>query len=203
MKGILYIIAAPSGAGKTSLVRALTKDTPNIKVSISHTTRPIRSEETNGLNYHFINTEEFTSMLEGGAFLEHAEVFGHFYGTSSQWVKDQLNEGADVILEIDWQGAEQVRKLVPEAVGIFILPPSLKALEDRLNARGQDKPDVIQRRLKEAQSEMAHNVEFDYIVVNDDFDRALNDLKAIVVSRRLTQSFQGNNLVKLLGNLLD
>ncbi|MRI33247.1 guanylate kinase [Endozoicomonas sp. OPT23] len=185
-KGKLYIIAAPSGAGKTSLVKAMVASTPHVKVSVSHTTRPIRPGEEDGVNYHFVSKDEFTSVMGQGHFLEHAEVFGNFYGTSEVWVREQMEQGVDVILEIDWQGAEQVRRLMPEAVSIFILPPSKEALRERLIGRQTDDMEVIERRMSEAVSEMSHYAEFDYIVINDEFDLALRDLQTIIRSRRLS-----------------
>ena len=185
-KGKLYIIAAPSGAGKTSLVKAMVKSTPHIQVSVSHTTRPIRPNEDDSINYHFITTAEFGKMLNMGLFLEHAEVFNNHYGTSKLWVSEQLSKGEDVILEIDWQGAKQIRKLMPEAVSIFILPPSKEVLYERLIGRGQDDDKTIKRRMSQAVNEMSHYNEFEYIVINDEFDLALRDLQTIIRSRRLS-----------------
>ncbi|WP_263322460.1 guanylate kinase [Endozoicomonas sp. Mp262] len=185
-KGKLYIIAAPSGAGKTSLVKAMVESTPHVKVSVSHTTRPIRPGEQDGVNYHFTTVENFKELLGQGLFLEHAEVFGNFYGTSKTWVREQLERGEDVILEIDWQGAQQVRRLMPEAVSIFILPPSREALHERLVGRGQDPEEVIEGRMAQAVNEMSHYNEFEYIVINDEFDLALRDLQTIIRSRRLS-----------------
>lgn len=185
MSGTLYVISAPSGAGKTSLVKALLETTTDIKVSVSHTTRAIRPGEENGVNYHFIDHDHFQEMLGNADFLEHAEVFGNYYGTSKSWVEDQLTAGQDVILEIDWQGAAQVRKLLPETVGIFILPPSREALQKRLTDRGQDSDEVINHRMTKAREEMSHHVEYDYLIINDNFDQALTQLKSIVESERL------------------
>lgn len=182
--GTLYTVSAPSGAGKTSLVNALIEQDLSIQVSISHTTRIIRPGETGGVNYHFVNQSTFLAMLEQTAFLEHAKVFDNYYGTSQQWVEETLAKGLDVILEIDWQGAAQVRKLMPEAVAVFILPPSKEALEQRLTGRGQDSQEIINKRMSEAQSEMSHYVEADYIVINDDFNTALAELAAIFVAQR-------------------
>ncbi len=184
-KGKLYIIAAPSGAGKTSLVKAMVKSTPHVRVSVSHTTRSIRPGEQDGVNYHFTTIDGFKAMLGEGVFLEHAEVFGNYYGTSALWVQQQLNHGEDVILEIDWQGAQQVRQLMPEAVSIFILPPSLEVLRERLIGRATDNMEVIERRMSQAVNEMSHYAEFDYLVINDEFDLALRDLQTIIRSRRL------------------
>jgi len=199
--GTLYIISAPSGAGKTSLVKALVENDPSIQVSISHTTRPKRPAEVDGVNYHFIDRERFIDMVGAGAFLEHAEVFGNFYGTSEQWVDDTLAKGIDVILEIDWQGAQQVRKL-KSCVTVFITPPSRDELRRRLTSRGQDSPEVIERRLGEAASEIAHYSEYDYLVVNDDFQQALADLQAIVRARRLLTQVQQYRHGELLNDLL-
>lgn len=185
-KGKLYIIAAPSGAGKTSLVKAMVESTPHVKVSVSHTTRPMRPGEQDGVNYHFVSVDTFKDMLSQGQFLEHAEVFGNFYGTSGHWVQQQLEQGEDVILEIDWQGALQIRRLMPDVVSIFILPPSREALHERLVGRGQDSPEVIAKRMAQAVSEMSHYHEFNYIVINDEFDLALRDLQTIIRSRRLS-----------------
>ena len=178
--GILFIISAPSGAGKTSLVAELLNNMSNIKASISHTTRDRRPGEVDAVNYHFTSREQFVEMIEQGAFLEHAEVFGNFYGTSQQWVADTLASGEDVILEIDWQGAAQVRKLFPESTSIFILPPSKQALRERLHKRAQDDAEVIEKRVAAATEEMSHYVEADFLVVNDDFDTALQQMMSIV-----------------------
>ncbi|MGM0595089.1 MAG: guanylate kinase [Pseudomonadota bacterium] len=183
-KGTLYIISAPSGAGKTSLVKALLESTDDIMVSVSHTTRPMREGEVDGKDYHFTDVESFRRMIADGAFLEHAQVFDNFYGTSRSSALDMMARGVDVILEIDWQGAEQVRQKMPEAVSVFILPPSREELERRLRGRGTDADDVIARRLGEAVKEMSHYSEFDYLVFNDDFDTALAQLRAIVLARR-------------------
>ncbi|MFT4997514.1 MAG: guanylate kinase, partial [Flavobacteriales bacterium] len=161
-QGTLYTISAPSGAGKTSLVNALIEQDPSIQVSISHTTRTIRPGELNGVNYHFVDQTDFLAMLGQADFLEHARVFDNYYGTSQQWVEETLAKGLDVILEIDWQGAAQVGKLMPDAIAIFILPPSKMALERRLTGRGQDSPAIIDKRMSEAQSEMSHYIEADY-----------------------------------------
>ncbi|MDQ8038314.1 MAG: guanylate kinase [Pedobacter sp.] len=202
MSGSLFVIAAASGTGKTSLVKALVESTPGVGVSISHTTRPMRPGETHGVNYHFTAREEFVRLIGEGAFLEHAEVFGNLYGTSKDWVVNELSQDRDVILEIDWQGALQVRRLLPEAVSIFILPPSLETLSHRLNSRGQDSAEVIAARLKEAQADIAHYAEFSYLVVNDDFDAALNDLQTIVRACRLTFRSQSVRQEALLQRLL-
>lgn len=182
--GQLYIFSAPSGAGKTSLVEALLKSTSGIEVSVSHTTRAMRPGEENGLHYHFVDTAEFEKMVEAAAFLEDAKVFDNYYGTSQKAVEDRLSQGEDVILEIDWQGAQQVRKLMPFAISVFILPPSREALEQRLNSRGQDSAEIITRRMRDATSDMEHYVEFDYVIINDDFDEATQQLKSIVLAQR-------------------
>lgn len=202
MPGNLYVISAPSGAGKTSLVKALLEQCQHLLVSISHTTRPKRPGEVDGVNYHFIDQAEFEQMLSNNAFLEHAEVFGNYYGTSKQWVEETLAKGDDVILEIDWQGAAQIRKSIPNTITIFILPPALETLKQRLQGRGQDDSKVIARRLSEAQGEIAHYVEFDYIVINDDFDTALAELQSIIQANRLTQQAQSARHEQLLKNLL-
>ena len=201
-KGILFAIAAPSGAGKTSLVNALVASMDGLTVSVSHTTRKPRPGEKNGVNYHFITEEDFIHMLTCNLFLEHAQVYDHYYGTSQKWLLERLHTGTDVILEIDWQGAQQVRRLKPDAVTIFILPPSREILEQRLRNRGQDSETIIAQRLQGAFDEISHYVEFDYLVVNDDFSQALKDLQAIVHSRRLTQLAQAPKLEKLLTDLL-
>jgi guanylate kinase len=200
--GTLYIISAPSGAGKTSLVKALIDSEAHIRVSVSHTTRAMRSGEVDGVNYHFASREQFHAMLDKTEFLEHAEVFGNLYGTSQKWVKQTLAEGLDLILEIDWQGAQQVRRLMPEAKSIFILPPTQEALRHRLTNRGQDSGEIIERRMREAVSEMSHYVEYDYLLINDDFAHALSDLKAIFRGNRLLQGTQQQRHSGLLSELL-
>jgi guanylate kinase len=200
--GTLYIVSAPSGAGKTSLVKALIDAEPNIRVSVSHTTRGMRPGEVDSVNYNFVSREEFVHMLEHGDFLEHAEVFGNLYGTSQRWVQQTLAEGHDLILEIDWQGAQQVRHLMPQAKSIFILPPSQEALRQRLDNRGQDSDEIIDRRMREAVSEMSHYVEYDYLVINDDFATALDDLKAIFRSNQLRHGAQQVRHGALLARLL-
>ncbi len=202
MSGTLYTVSAPSGAGKTSLLKALLERRPELKVSISHTTRQMRPGEQDGVNYHFVTEQAFVSMLERAEFLEHARVFDNLYGTSQVWVQEQLDAGTDVILEIDWQGAAQVRKLMPDTRAIFILPPSRAALEERLNARGQDDADTIARRLKEAVEEMSHYVEADYLVVNNDFQAALAEIDAIFTSERLRTAPQQQRHRDLLTALL-
>jgi guanylate kinase len=200
--GTLFIVSAPSGAGKTSLLKALVETEDRVKVSISHTTRPKRPGEVDGVDYHFLNTAAFEQMVEAGAFLEHAEVFGNFYGTSEAGIRDQLAAGNDVILEIDWQGAQQVRKRISDTVSVFILPPTPEALRQRLSSRGQDSEAVIRRRLAEAREEMSHFAEYDFIVVNDLFEQALGELRSIVTSRRLSQVIQAERLQGRLRSLL-
>ena len=180
-EGTLFIISAPSGAGKTSLVAEILKLVGNIKASVSHTTRACRPGEQDGVNYHFIDQPLFKNMVENNAFLEHAEVFGNYYGTSEQWVRDTLAMGTDVILEIDWQGAAQTRRQFLGSKSIFILPPSIQALEARLNKRGQDDSSVISQRVAAAKDEMSHYGEADYVMVNDDFQVALAQLKALIL----------------------
>lgn len=200
--GNLFTISAPSGAGKTSLVNALLPILDGVQVSVSHTTRAQRPGEVDGVNYHFVAMNEFLKMLEHGDFLESAEVFGNRYGTSQRWVKETLANGNDVILEIDWQGAEQVRRLLPDTVSIFILPPSRSALEQRLNGRGQDSADVIQKRMSAAIDEMSHYGEANYLIVNDDFATALNELRAVFIAQRLRLPSQQIQHETLLRDLL-
>lgn len=200
--GTLFIVAAASGAGKTSLVKALVDAQPSIRVSVSHTTRTMRPGETDGVNYHFVDRAEFTRMIDHGDFLEHAEVFGNLYGTSQSTLQQTLDEGHDLILEIDWQGAQQVRRLMPGARSVYILPPSQQALRQRLTNRGQDSDAIIDARMKEAVSEMSHYVEYDYLVINDDFATALEDLKAIFRANRLQQKPQQERHANLLTSLL-
>lgn len=200
--GTLYTVSAPSGAGKTSLVSALVKSNPEVCVSISHTTRAMRPGEVDGVNYHFVDHETFERMLEAGEFLEHARVFSNLYGTSQKWVVDTLNQGIDVILEIDWQGAEQVRKIMPDTVSLFILPPSLACLRQRLTGRGQDDDSVIEARMSEAISEMSHYVEADYLIINDDFTVALAQFQALITSQHIRQSRQVERYGDLLKSLL-
>lgn len=200
--GTLYVFSAPSGAGKTSLVKALVESTEQIRVSVSHTTRPMREGEVDGVDYHFTDVATFKQMIADDAFLEHADVFGNFYGTSRSAILDRIAVGEDVILEIDWQGAQQVKQQIPEAVLVFILPPSRAELESRLRGRGTDADEVIQRRLAEAVTEMSHQGEFDYSLVNDDFASALEELRAIVIARRLRVEVQAIRLKAMLAELL-
>ena len=200
--GTLYIVSAPSGAGKTSLVKALLDAQPRVRVSVSHTTRAMRPGEVDGVNYHFVSREEFQEILARDEFLEYAEVFGNLYGTSQRWVEQTLAEGYDLILEIDWQGAQQVRRLMPQAKSIFILPPTQEALRQRLTNRGQDSDEVIDTRMREAVSEMTHYVEYDYLVINDDFAHALVDLQAIFRANQLLAAPQQQRFSRLLEELL-
>ena len=196
--GTLYTVSAPSGAGKTSLVQALVESMADIQVSISHTTRPMRPGERDGVNYHFVSQEAFAAMLAEAEFLEHAQVFNNFYGTSKGWVESTLQKGVDVILEIDWQGAAQVRRQIPGAVSVFIVPPSRETLHSRLTGRGQDSEQVI----AEAKNELSHYVESDYLIVNQDFDTALMEFKAIVQAQRLRLEHQARRHEALLRSLL-
>ena len=185
MSGNLFVVCAPSGAGKTSLVAELLKADPAIKLSVSYTTREPRPGEVDGRDYHFVKRGVFEKIVAAGAFLESAFVHGNHYGTSHDWIRDQRAAGSDILLEIDWQGAAQVRKLMPDAIGIFIMPPSFESLLTRLNTRGQDPPDVIARRVAAARAEISHVSEFKYVIINDKFDEAVRDLISIVRSRRL------------------
>ena len=200
--GQLYVISAPSGAGKTSLVKALLESTPNLEVSVSHTTRNIRPGETDGINYHFVNESEFESIRDANGFFEWAQVFGNFYGTSSQAVQDKLADGIDVILEIDWQGARQVKALVNSVISIFVLPPSTAALYRRLTDRGQDNDEIIEGRMQAARDEIVHYSEADFIVLNDEFETALHDLQSIVRAQRLSQEVQSRELTGVIADLL-
>ena len=200
--GQLYVISAPSGAGKTSLVKALLESTPNLEVSVSHTTRSIRPGETDGINYHFVDQTEFESIRDANGFFEWAQVFGNFYGTSSQAVQKKLADGIDVILEIDWQGARQVKALVNTSISIFVLPPSTAALRSRLTDRGQDNEGIIEGRMQAARDEMAHYSEADFIVLNDEFETALHDLQSIVRAHRLSQKIQSQELTGVIADLL-
>src|SRR6476661_9515071 len=184
MPGNLFVVVAPSGAGKTSLVNALLERDSGIRLSISFTTRPPRAGEEHGKHYHFVDKAEFEAMIAAGDFLEHANVYGNYYGTSRKWIEGQLDGDHDVLLEIDWQGAAQVRKLFPRMVGIFIMPPSLKALRKRLTSRGKDSPETIEKRLAGAREDISHVLEFEYIIVNESFDSAATDLHAVVRATR-------------------
>lgn len=201
-RGSLFIIAAPSGAGKTSLVNSLLERDPRLVLSISHTTRPARPREVDGQHYHFISEPAFMQMVEGGDFMEHAQVFDHYYGTNRHSVAAQLEQGHDVILEIDWQGARQVHAAFPDCCLIFIIPPSLEALRQRLTNRRQDSAAVIQRRMKDAQKEISHWAEFDQLVVNDDFNTALEELLAIINDHRMQIPHRVNEDYQLLAQQL-
>ncbi|MBL4914497.1 guanylate kinase [Shewanella schlegeliana] len=202
-RGNLFIVSAPSGAGKSSLISALLRDQPvDMQVSVSHTTRQPRPGEENGQHYHFVNQDEFKSLIADGAFFEWAEVFGNYYGTSRVTIEQTLEKGIDVFLDIDWQGAQQVKKLMPESIGIFILPPSRTELERRLTGRGQDSEEVIAGRMAQAVSEMSHYNEYDFVLVNDDFDKALADLLAIIRSQRLTSASQIHTQNGMIKDLL-
>ncbi len=201
-KGTLYVISAASGAGKTTLVSAVLQQVPELVVSVSHTTRAPREGEVDGVNYHFINKEKFEAMVEAGDFFESASVFGNMYGTSQQYIQQQLLEGKDVILEIDWQGARQIRQLVSDCKSIYILPPSIAALRERLSSRGQDDEAVIKKRMCEAVSEMSHYAEFGYLVINDDFDEARDNLAAIIMGERMLFEHQQQKHEELLTELL-
>ncbi|NOZ52688.1 MAG: guanylate kinase [Gammaproteobacteria bacterium] len=200
--GSLYIISAPSGAGKTSLVSTLLTSTPRLEVSVSHTTRAKRPGEEHGIHYFFIDMATFETMRDNQAFLEHAKVFDHYYGTSRLAVESKLAQGMDIVLEIDWQGARQIRQLYPENISIFIIPPTKTALELRLRARAQDDEATIARRMRDAVTEISHYNEFDYLVVNDNFNQALEELRAIVIERRLRLGVQTQRLKQQLQQLL-
>ena len=200
--GIPFIISAPSGAGKTSIIETLCAATSSVAVSISHTTRPMRPGEVDGINYHFISTEAFQQYIKKNMFLEYAKVFGHYYGTSLAWIKQQLSAGIDVLLDIDWQGAQQIKKKLPQSVSIFILPPSLEALRQRLTQRAQDNENIIEKRMAEAKSELSHYREFDFLVVNQEFTTAVADCQAIIRSRHLQTEHQQQELKNLLDKLL-
>ncbi|WCE29825.1 guanylate kinase [Vibrio sp. SCSIO 43137] len=203
-QGTLYIVSAPSGAGKSSLINALLEKNPTyaMKVSVSHTTRGMRPGEEDGVHYHFIEKTEFEALIEKGQFLEYAEVFGNYYGTSRVWIEQTLEKGIDVFLDIDWQGARQIRQQMPAAKSIFILPPSNGELERRLTTRGQDSAEVVAKRMSEAKSEISHYNEYDYVIVNDDFDAALVDFKAIIRAERLKQDKQTTKYSGMLTALL-
>lgn len=200
--GCLYTLSAPSGAGKTSLVRALLDNDDQLTLSISHTTRPRRAGETDGVDYFFVDDPAFERMIGDGEFLEHARVFDNRYGTSARVVEETLAGGRDVLLEIDWQGARQVRERVAGAVSIFVLPPSREALVERLQGRGQDADEVIERRMEAAIDEMTHYTEADYLIVNDDFDEALADLRAIIRAGRVRRPRQAARCADLITELL-
>lgn len=202
MKGNLYIISAPSGAGKTSLVRKVMEQRGNVCFSISHTTRDMRPGEKDGFDYHFIDTKAFEDMTKKNAFIEYAQVFDNLYGTSHASVEDQLAKGKDVVLDIDWQGARQIRTQLPHAINIFILPPSKQALDERLHARGQDSEEIITRRMQSAMQEMSHYDEYQYLIINDDFDTAVAELDAIMCSKHLTIEKQSLRHQHIINDLL-
>jgi guanylate kinase len=200
--GILFIVSAPSGAGKTSLLKQLIPADPGLALSVSHTTRAMRPGEQDGVHYHFVAVDDFLRMVGEGAFLEHAQVFDNYYGTAEAGVRKQLAGGQDVVLEIDWQGARQVRQRFPEAVSIFVAPPSIEALRERLGGRGTDSEAIIERRMRDAQSELSHYAEYDYLVINDDFDAALAELAAIVAAERLREPRQAERHAAALAGML-
>jgi len=200
--GNLFVIAAPSGAGKTSLTRALLEREPSIRLSVSYTTRPPRSGERDGVDYHFVTTDDFARLKDAGEFLEYAHVHGNWYATSATWLKAQVQSGQDVLLEIDWQGAAQVRTLIPSSVHVFILPPSLQSLEERLIRRGQDEAATIARRVEAAREEIRHCEDFNYVIINQDFATAVEDLNAIVRASRLRTGQQSLRHRTLLDKLI-
>ncbi len=190
MSGNLFILSAPSGAGKTSLVAALLASTPEVALSISYTTRPPRPGEVNGKDYHFVNRDTFVEMAKRGDFLESAEIYGNLYGTSQSWIKAETASGRDILLEIDWQGAAQVRRFFPDCISIFILPPSIQTLEHRLRGRGKDSEEVIARRMQAARDEISHVSEFDYVIINNKLDEAVQQLRSVVVAAQVRRDRQ-------------
>ena len=200
--GCLFVLAAPSGGGKTSLVKALLEREPGMRLSVSYTTRPPRPGEVDSVDYHFVDEPTFMALKDKGEFLEHAFVHGNWYATSATWLSNEVHAGHDVLLEIDWQGARQVRNLIPGSVLVFILPPTLQSLEERLNKRGQDTPEVIARRMEAAREEMRHCGEFDYVIMNQDFARAVDDLSVIVRAARLAAPRQQVRHATLIADLL-
>jgi guanylate kinase len=185
MNGLLFVVSAPSGAGKTSLLKALVPSDPRLALSVSHTTRSMRPGEEDGVHYHFVSVEQFQALAAQGGFLEQAQVFDNYYGTAEEVLHSQMSAGQDLVLEIDWQGGRQVRRRFPDAISIFIAPPSIEALEQRLGGRGQDDASIIQRRMRDAVEELSHYPEYDYLVMNDDFEQALSELESIVKAERL------------------
>jgi guanylate kinase len=185
MSGVLFIVSSPSGGGKTSLIKELLEAEPELRLSVSYTTRPARPGEVDGRDYHFVTLPIFERMLEAGEFLESAVIYGNSYGTSQKWIERERGEGRDVLLEIDWQGAQQVRRLMRQVVSVFILPPSPAVLESRLRGRGQDSEEVVARRLAAAREEISHVSEYEYVIINDDFNRAAQDLRSIIRAERL------------------
>ena len=202
MSGLLFVVSAASGTGKTSLVKALLDRVTNLHVSVSHTTRGQRPGELDGVHYHFTEKDSFLALVEQGGFIEYAEVFGNYYGTAQATVKEQLAKGHDVLLEIDWQGAQQVRKLFPDSKQIFILPPSQFDLRQRLSNRGTDSVEVIERRLGCAVEDMQQYVNFDYVIINDDFNKALHDLESVIISNRLVITQQASRHQKMISELI-
>ena len=200
-KGNIFVVTAPSGAGKTSLVRALLEVDKQVQLSISYTTRAPRPGEVDGKDYHFVDENTFLEMLERSDFLESAQVYGNRYGTSQPWIESVIGSGADILLEIDWQGAAQVRRIFPEAIGIFILPPSLEALTERLQGRGSDSAEVIARRLAAARDDIGHVEEFDYVIINDDFNTALQELLTVVRAQRLVATRQLQRHAGIIGRM--
>lgn len=200
--GVLFVVSAPSGAGKTSLLRALIPTDPRLRLSISHTTRAPRPGEEDGVHYRFVDRTAFEAMVAAGEFLEHAQVFDNLYGTAERSVRAVLGGDLDVVLEIDWQGARQVRVRFPEAVSVFVAPPSVAALRERLSGRGEDSAEVIERRMRDARGELSHFGEYDYLVVNDVFEQALSDLRAIVAAERLRRPRQQERLAAALDAML-
>ncbi len=201
-KGTLFVVSAASGAGKTTLVKSVLQHVSDIEVSVSHTTRAPREGEVDGVDYHFVDKETFQAMVEGSEFFESATVFGNMYGTSRQHIQEQLLKGRDVVLEIDWQGARQIRQLMSDCRTIYVAPPSIAVLRERLTSRGQDDESVINRRMHEAISEMSHYVEFDYLIINDDFDEARDNLAAIIMGNRMLHEHQQQKHAELLAKLL-
>lgn len=201
-KGNLFVVSSPSGAGKSSLIGALLEKHQDMKVSVSHTTRAPRPGEEDGTHYHFSSVDNFKQLIEQNEFYEWAEVFGNYYGTSKSAIQSQLDQGIDVFLDIDWQGAQQMRKLVPEIITLFILPPSKSELENRLNKRGQDSADVIANRMAEAQSEMSHYDEYDFVMINDDFEQTLQQFEQIVLAHRAQKTNQQVKFAELIEELL-
>ena len=199
--GNLFVVAAPSGGGKTSLVNALLAREPGLELSVSYTTRKPRPGESDGVHYHFVDEARFLALRDAGEFLEHAHVHGNWYATSATWLRAKVTAGHDVLLEIDWQGAAQVRRLIPSAVHVFVLPPSIAVLRQRLEARGQDAPEVIERRLEAAREEMRHFGEFDYVIINQDFASAVDDVAAIVRASRLRTPVQRLRHARLIADL--